>query len=128
MQPHRRKRGKGGRPRSGPGEARARTIGVCVNAAELDAIRRNADCVGLPVSHWLRNVALSRSLPRSVQPEVNRDTYRALAGAVNNLNQLTRLVHAGNAVCVDAALCEVLAAVRQVQRELCRAAHDSEAG
>ena len=128
MQPHRRKRGKGGRPRSGPGEARARTIGVCVNAAELDAIRRNADCVGLPVSHWLRNVALSRSLPRSVQPEVNRDTYRALAGAVNNLNQLTRLVHAGNAVCVDVALREVLAAVRQVQRELCRAAHDSEAG
>lgn len=66
MQPHRRKRGKGGRPRSNPGEARARTIGMCVNAAELDAIQRNADCVGLPVSHWLRNVALSRSLPRSV--------------------------------------------------------------
>ena len=83
--------------------------------------------MGLPVSHWLRNVALSRSLPRSVQPEVNRDTYRALVGAVNNLNQLTRLVHAGNAVCADAALREVLAAVRQVQRELCGADHDCEA-
>ena len=128
MQPHRRKRGKGGRPRSNPGEARARTIGVCVNAAELDAIRRNADCVGLPVSHCLRNVALSRALPRSVQPEVNRDTYRALAGAANNLNQLARLTHAGSPICADAVLREVLAAVRQVQRELCGAAHDSEAG
>lgn len=128
MQQHRRKRGKGGRPRSDPGEARARTIGVCVNAAELDAIRQNADCVGLPVSHWLRNVALSRTLPRSVRTEVNRDTYRALAGAVNNLNQLTRLAHAGNAVCADTALREVLVVVRQVQRELCGAADDSEAG
>ena len=128
MQSHRRKRGKGGRPRSNPGEARARTIGVCVNAAELDAIRRNADCVGLPVSHWLRNVALSRSLPRSVQPEVNRDTYRALTGAVNNLNQLARLAHSGNPICADAVLGEVLATVRQVQRELCGGAHDSEVG
>ena len=128
MQPPRRKRGKGGRPRSKPGEARARTIGVCVNAAELDAIQRKADSVGLSVSHWLRNVALARSLPPLVQPEVNRDTYRALAGAANNLNQLTRLAHAGNVACADAELREVLAAVRQVQRELCGAAHDSEAG
>ena len=63
-----------------------------------------------------------------VQPEVNRDTYRALAGAVNNLNQLARLAHAGNPICANAVLREVLAAVRQVQRELCGAAHDSEAG
>lgn len=69
-----------------------------------------------------------RSLPRMVQPEVNRDTYRALAGAANNLNQLTRLAHAGNTVCADAVLREVLATVRQVQRELYGAAHDSEAG
>ena len=128
MQPHRRKRGKGGRPRNAPGEIRARTIGVCVNAAELDTIRRNADSVGLPVSHWLRNIALSRPVPRPLLPEVNRDTYRALAGAVNNLNQLARLAHAGKTACADAVLHEVMAIVRQVQRELCGAGDDSETG
>ncbi len=128
MQPHRRKRGKGGRPRSTPGEARARTIGVCVNAAELDAIRRNADSVGLSVSHWLRNTALSRPVPRPLLPEVNRDTYRALAGAVNNLNQIARLAHVGKAACTDAVLHEVITTVRQVQRELCGAGDDSETG
>ena len=128
MQPHRRKRGKGGRPRIAPESIRGKTIGVCVNAAELDALRRHADSAGLSVSEWMRRVALTRYTPRPVMPEINRETYLQLAKIGGNLNQLTRLAHSGGVAPVEALLTEALSTLRTIQRELCGGGDDSETG
>ena len=98
MQPPRKLRGRGGRPKAEEAEARKRTIGVRVNAAEIDALQRKADSVGLPLSQWLRMVALSRHVPRPLVPEVNREAYAELAKLAANLNQLTRAANEGRAV------------------------------
>lgn len=98
MQPHKESKGRGGRPRVNGAEARKRTIGVRVNAAEMDALQCKADSVGLPLSQWLRLVALSRYVPRPLVPEVNREAYAELAKLAANLNQITRAAHEGRAV------------------------------
>lgn len=126
MQPYSRKRSKGGRPRIAPESVRGRTVGVCVNAAELDALRRYADSAGLSVSEWIRRVALSRYTPRPIMPEVNRKTYLELARIGGNLNQLTMLAHSGSFGPIDALLAEVITILRQTQRELCGGGDDSE--
>lgn len=98
MQTHRPPKGRGGRPKTVQEEKRRRTIGVRVNAAELDALQRKADCVGLPLSQWLRQVALSRFVPRPLVPEINREAYAELAKLAGNLNQFARMAHEGRAV------------------------------
>lgn len=98
MQTHRASKGRGGRPKAAQGERRGRTIGVRVNAAEWDTLQRKADCVGLPLSQWLRQVALSCIIPRPLVPEINREAYAELAKLAGNLNQLARMAHAGKAI------------------------------
>lgn len=98
MKPPRKSRGRGGRPRVDETEARKRTIGVRVNGTEMDTLQRKADSVGLPLSQWLRLVALSRYVPRPLVPEINREAYAELAKLAANLNQLTRAAHGGRAV------------------------------
>lgn len=128
MQARRKKRGKGGRPRIAPESVRNRTVGVCVNALEQDILHRHADSAGLSVSEWMRRIALSRYLPRTVMPEINRETYLQLARIGSNLNQLAKLAHAGNVVSTDALLTEAIQTVRQIQRELCGGSDDSKTG
>lgn len=91
-------RGRSGRPRAPQDEVRKHTIGVRVNAAELDALHRKADSLGLPLAQWLRKVALSRFVPRPLVPEVNREAYAELAKLAGNLNQLARAAHEGRAI------------------------------
>lgn len=98
MKPPRKSRGRGGRPRVDEAEARKRTIGVRVNGTEMDTLQRKADSVGLPLSQWLRLIALSRYVPRPLVPEINREAYAELAKLAANLNQLTRAAHEGRAV------------------------------
>lgn len=98
MKPPRKSRRRGGRPRVDETEARKRTIGVRVNGTEMDTLQRKADSVGLPLSQWLRLVALSRYVPRPLVPEINREAYAELAKLAANLNQLTQAAHEGRAV------------------------------
>ena len=130
MQAHNRKRGKGGRPRSDPGQLRAQSLGVCVNPAEMDAIRRKADSVGLSVSQWLRQVALSRYVPRPLVPELNRKAYAELAKLAGNLNQLARVASAaeGRVLVPMALLKEVYAVLQQMRLELLGAKSNRQAG
>lgn len=125
MQPYK-KSGKGGRPRRAPDEVRTYTLGVCVNKAEMDAVRRKADCVGLSVSHWLRQVALSRLMPRPRVPEVNRETYAELARLAGNLNQLARAAHEGRATVPGALLQATHDAIKHLRLELLGVADDSQ--
>jgi len=130
MQTHRRKRGKGGRPRGAPGQLRGQSLGVCVNPVEMDAIRRKADSVGLPVSQWLRQIALARYVPRPLVPELNREVYAELAKLAGNLNQLARAASAAeDRVLVPMALLkEVYAILQQLRLELLGAESDRQAG
>lgn len=98
MERHRRPKGRSGRPCVPQDEVRKRTVGVRVNTAELDALQRKADSLGLPLAQWLRKVALSRFVPRPLVPEVNREAYAELAKLAGNLNQLARAAHEGRAV------------------------------
>ena len=123
-----RKRGKGGRPRIAPDSVRIRTVGVCVNATELDTLRRHADGAGLSMSEWIRRVTLSRYRPHPVMPEVNRETYLQLTRIGGNLNQFVKLAHARNMGTAEPLLTETIQAVRQVQRQLCGGGDDSETG
>ncbi len=95
MQAHRRKRGQSGRPKIQDDQLRLRTIGVRVNVLELDELQRKADSVGLPLSQWLRQIALGRAVIRPLVPEVNRQAYAELAKLAGNLNQLVKLLNEG---------------------------------
>jgi hypothetical protein len=98
MRRHRRPKGRSGRPPVSQGEVRKRTIGVRVNVAELDALQRKADSLGLPLAQWLRKIALSRFVPCPLVPEINREAYADLAKLAGNLNQLARATYEGRVV------------------------------
>ena len=124
MEKYRRSRGRSGRPRVPQGEVRKRTIGVRVNAAELDALQRKADSLGLPLAQWLRKVALSRFVPRPLVPEVNREAYAELAKLAGNLNQLARASHEGRASVPFPLLKATHDALNALRLELLEAKHD----
>lgn len=128
MNAHSSRKKKGGRPRAALGMARKRTIGIRVNEAELDALQRKADCVGLPLAQWLRQIALHRFVPRPLVPELNRDAYAELARLAGNINQLAKLAHTGQAVAHVPLLEKILDAVRLLRLDLLGVHHDSESG
>ena len=128
MEAHRRQKGKGGRPRSDCGMARKRTIGIRVNAAELSALQRKADTLGLPLAQWLREIALRRFVPRPLVPEVNRVVYAELAKLAGNINQLARAANEGR-IAVPVLLFEdIQTLLRQLRLELLGVNHDSQSG
>lgn len=124
MERHRSPRGRSGRPPAPQGEVRKRTIGVRVNATELDALQRKADSLGLPLAQWLRKVALSRFVPRPLVPEVNREAYAELAKLAGNLNQLARAAHEGRAVVPFPLLKATHDALNALRLELLGASRD----
>lgn len=126
MERHRRPKGRSGRPRAPQDEVRKRTIGVRVNAAELDALQRKADSLGLPLAQWLRKIALSRFVPRPLVPEVNREAYAELAKLAGNLNQLARAAHEGQAVVPFPLLKATHDALNALRLELLGANRDSQ--
>ena len=82
------RRGRGGRPRHARDTVRAATIGVRVTTAEYDKLRDKAKNLGLMPAQWLRQARLSRRLPPSSVPAINREQYAELARLCGNLNQL----------------------------------------
>lgn len=121
----RRTKGHSGRPKVAPEKVRHLTIGVRLNAAELDAIQRKADSMGLPPTAWMRLAALSRTPPRPPVPMLNRQAYAELARLAGNLNQLTRAAHEGRLTAPPMTLHNLHNAVQALRLELLGAVHDS---
>lgn len=119
---------KGGRERLrlAPETVRQRTIGVRLNNAELGAIQRKADSMGIPPTTWMRHAALSRMPLRPLVPELNRQAYAELARLAGNLNQLIRAAHEGRVNVPPSLLAELYAAVQAFRLELLGATHDRE--
>lgn len=88
-------RPKGGRHTDVPGEERCKQVIVRMTVAEQTALRRSAATAGLSVSEFVRRRTLGIPV---VPPKAKGDahTLTALNAVGNNLNQLTKRVHAGD--------------------------------
>lgn len=78
---------KGGRPKKE--ESRTHKMGFNATAMEQDRIKGKAEQTGLRVADYLRDCAL-KGKPRRVATQEEKELYRVLAGAANNLNQLAK--------------------------------------
>ncbi len=83
------------RPKGNPANVRGRTIGVRVTEAEYATLQAKAEALHMSPAQWLREAALTRRLPSLPVPAINIAEYGKLARLSGNLNQLTRLAHAG---------------------------------
>ena len=108
----------GGRPKGDPSAVRRITIGVRVNAAELETLQRKASYMGMSPAQWLRTAALSRQLPPSPVPEANREAYGELTRLAVNINQIARAANEGRAVVSSTILLGVRKEIIRLQRAL----------
>jgi hypothetical protein len=107
------------RPKGDPTAVRTTTIGVRVSPTEYALLREKAATMVMTPAQWLRSAASSRRLPTLPVPAVNLAEYGTLARLSANVNQLTRRVHAGEAVPVsDALLQQVFEEVRRLRQAL----------
>lgn len=120
----RRRKGQIGRPKINEEKIRLRTIGVRVNFGEMDELQRRADCVGLPLSQWMRQIALGRFVPRPLVPAINRQTYAELGKLAVNLNQLVRAVNEGRSVASLSLLHQLQRNISALRLELMGIKHD----
>lgn len=109
---------QGGRPKGDPLAVRRITIGVRVNAAEFEALKRKASFMGMNPAQWLRTAALQRQLPPPPVPEANREAYGALTRLAVNINQIARAANEGRAVVSLPMLHNLWQEVRRLQRAL----------
>lgn len=107
-----------GRPKGDPAAVRRMTIGVRVNQAEWEALRRKANHMGMSPAQWLRTAALARQLPPPPVPEANRAAYAELTRLAVNLNQIARAANEGRAVVSSSLLHTLRQEVSKLQRAL----------
>ncbi len=112
------RRRKGGRPKGDPSVVRRITIGVRVNAAELEILRIKASHMGMSPAQWMRTAALRRQLPPPPVPEANRAAYAELTRLAVNLNQIARAANEGHAVVSSHILLGVRQEIIRLQRAL----------
>lgn len=84
---------------------------------ELAVIRGKAHAAGLPVSTYLRRVALGKRV-RARRGQVDRDAIYHLSKIGNNLNQLARAANTAGQVVAVELLEEALGELREVLDEL----------
>lgn len=81
------------RPLKSRSELRQR-FDLYLNEHEADALRGYAEAARLPMSTYLRRVALRQKI-EAPPSAANIERWRELAPLANNLNQLVRACHAG---------------------------------
>ncbi len=101
---------KGGRPLLERESVKNFTLGVRLTAAEVVVLKEKAAKMGLKPGQWLREAALSRRLPPSPVPTINREQYAELARLAANLNQLTAAINRGHTL-VDSSITVLLDAL-----------------
>lgn len=97
-------------------ERRERCVKTYFTHAEFAQLQAAAEASGMTHAAFVRAAALGAK-PRAKPARVTADTIRQLTAVGNNLNQLTKLAHAGRAPAIElleAALNEVLSAVRRI--------------
>lgn len=113
---------QGGRPKGDPTTVRRKTIGVRVNDAELESLRKRALQMGMSPAQWLRTAALRRQLPPPPVPAVNIEAYTELSRLAVNLNQIARAANIGRAAVPSGLLQSLQKEVMTLQSNLLGAA------
>lgn len=107
------------RPQLPDHERRTVNLTVRLTQAEAADLATRAAELGLAAGPFLREAALARRLPSPPVPALNRAAWGDLGKLSGNLNQLTRLAHAGQLSDVDPAILEDLASqVQALRRDL----------
>ncbi len=78
---------KAGRPKLDPDELRGSVIGVRVSADEYAELRAKAAKLGITPAQWLRESALTRTLPVPPAPVIEQAQYDALAKQAADENE-----------------------------------------
>jgi hypothetical protein len=101
-----------------PPAALSRTTGTRFTSEQHDSIAERAEACGLPVAAYVRQLVLGAA-PSDRRPDV-RAAVVALNRVGNNLNQLTKLAHAGTLLPRDLQLAveHLLAEVRRLRDAL----------
>ncbi|AWZ01977.1 mobilization protein MbeC [Rhodobiaceae bacterium] len=97
-------------------ERRTRCVKAYFTAGEFAQLQEAAEASGLTHAAFVRASALGEK-PKAKPTRVAAETIRQLTALGNNLNQLTKLAHAGQfpvAQALETALGEVLSAVRRI--------------
>jgi hypothetical protein len=81
------------RPLKSRSELRQR-FDLYLDEGEIERLRGYAQAARLPMSTYLRRVALRQRI-EAPPPAANLDSYGALGRLANNLNQLVRACHSG---------------------------------
>lgn len=115
-----------GRPRLEAQTVRNVVLRLRVNAAELAAIAEKSNEMHMPLSRWLRHVALERRLTPCPVPAVNREMYAALGKIGQNINQLTKLAHQRAVPLATGPLEELEELLRKTKSVLLGVSHDSQ--
>ena len=126
MEQYKAKGGRGGRPSLQDELRRMHTVGVRLNSSELDALKRKADSLGLPLGQWLRKIALNRFVPRPLVPEINQEAYAELAHLDSNLNHLAKASHTGKTIVSLSLLHQANNKLHSLRLELLGVKNDSQ--
>ncbi|WOF74453.1 plasmid mobilization relaxosome protein MobC [Parvibaculaceae bacterium PLY_AMNH_Bact1] len=97
-------------------ERRTRCVKTYFTAGEFAQLQEAAEASGLTHAAFVRASALGNK-PQAKPTRVAAETIRQLTALGNNLNQLTKIAHAGKfpvAQVLETALGEVLSAVRRI--------------
>ncbi|SHN71415.1 plasmid mobilization protein [Desulfovibrio litoralis] len=125
MKKYKTKGGRGGRPQLQNDLVRIHTVGIRLNSAELDSLKRKADSFGLPLGQWLRNIALKHFVPRPLVPEINRTVYAELANLASNLNQIAKASYSSSVAMPTHLICQTNNKLHLLRLELLGIKNDS---
>jgi hypothetical protein len=107
------------RPRLPAEKRHRRHVTVHLLDAELELIQQAARQASLPISVYLRKLALGHRVQQVQIPAVNLDAVAELNALGNNLNQLTKLTHQGRlASSLEPLLFALLSRLDQLGRTL----------
>lgn len=96
-----------------------KSLTIRFTASEWKLIAKNAELAGTTPTAIVRAGALElkvRAIVARTWADEERETYRALVGGMNNLNQLTKAAHLGATLQVEASA--LFATLRQLLAEL----------
>lgn len=97
-----------------------------LHVSEVKQLRSHAESARLPMSTYLRRVALRQRID-APPPEANVARWRELAPLANNINQLVRACHSGQAPAgIYPAVVALAEQVRLLRLELLGATGDSQ--
>lgn len=103
---------KGGRPRAGKVQKKAKAVTVRYGALQYDIVRFRSKKAGYrTVTEYVRESSVNAEVRQNfIQEHVA--CFRDLSGLCNNLNQLTKLAHTQGIQSVEGALSDLLSQIK----------------